>query len=84
MVTKALYETLLAQRSTLKPTLELTPGDTLFAQIGAQQDREREDDIAAIERAFSDARRDMRRDRELAAQHGRPRVAFNHQFGVKP
>lgn len=79
MVTQEQYEALLAQRSTLKPTLDLTPDNTVYAQIGAKQDREREDNIAAIERAFRDARRDMRREHELSAQHGRPRAAFNHQ-----
>ena len=84
MVTRQQYEALLAQRSKLKPTLELTPDNTLFAHIGAKQDRQREDDIAAIERAFHDARRDMRRERELSIQHGRPRAAFNHTPGAKP
>ena len=84
MVTRQQYEALLAQRSTLKATLELTPDNVVFAQIGEKQDRQREDDIAAIERAFRDARRDMRRERELSTQHGRPRAAFNHMPGVKP
>lgn len=84
MVTREQYEALCAQRSTPKATLELTPDGALFGQIRAQQDRQREDDVAAIERAFRDARRDIRREYELSRQHGRPRAAFNHQPGAKP
>lgn len=84
MVTKDQYEALLAQRSTLTPTLELTPGNAAFSQVGAELDREREDDIAAIERAFIDARRDMQRDHQLARQHGRSRADFNQQMRIKP
>ncbi|MGE4069858.1 MAG: hypothetical protein AB7E72_01630 [Lysobacterales bacterium] len=84
MVTKAQYEALLAQRATPKATLELTPDGPVFGQLRADLEREREDDLAAIERAFRDAQRDMRRERELAAVHGRPRVAFNQSQGVKP
>jgi hypothetical protein len=77
MVTKQQIETLRAQRSTLTPVLDLTPNNAAFASIGAAQDRVREDSIEAIERAFRDAKRDMRREYELARSKGHTRAIFN-------
>lgn len=84
MVTKAQYEALCAQRATPKATLELTPANGAFGQLRTDLEREREDDLAAIERAFRDARRDMRREHALSGLTGRPSAVFNQQPGVKP
>lgn len=83
MVTRSQMEALRAQRSTPKATPELTPDGTAFGQIRASQDRAREDSIAAIERAFKDARRDIRREYELARRQGQTRQIFNQLQGVK-
>ena len=83
MVTKQQIEALRSQRSTPKATLELTPDGTVFGQIRSSQDRQREDNIAAIERAFRDAQRDIRRDYELARRQGQTRAIFNQQLRVK-
>lgn len=84
MVTKQQMEALRAQRSTPKATLEFTPDGTLFGQIRNSQDRQREDSIAAIERAFKDARRDIRHEYERARREGQTRMIFNQLQGIKP
>jgi len=77
MTSKERLEQLRAQRSKLDASLDYTPENAMYAQIGFNQDQQRERDIKNAERAMRDAKRDMKRDYELARYRGQAKSDFN-------
>ena len=76
MVTQEQLEHMRSQRSKLQTHLDYTPDNALYAKIGFDQDRKREREIKLAERAMLDAKRDMRREYELARFRGQAKSDF--------